>query len=297
MRTMILAATLIMCATANAQQCEPAVEATVKVILPRWTGSGWFCGSDDRGTYVATNAHVANQVGQAVTIQYRTLSGSQTVRGNTIFVAYSNGLAIDFALVRVPCKGHPELKLLTVPPDNVTNWKRKGSPGGQWPQVEKDFRDVRRWTGTLITGLPVAISGESGSPAWNTDGNATAQITWSTNGRAGAQSCYGIYNVIKARSLQVATPRPNEEMQELATTNRYTPDTLAWETSTLIENLPIWTDGTPDQPPPPEDECDLTDAERAIIQKIRELKTQQTATDWRKILIEIILLILRNLEL
>lgn len=201
------------------QIAQTAVAKTphVRCIFNGSCGSGTICGVDGRGAYVLTNAHVVGtQIGRVATVDCVTDQGTRRVRGRIVMSGYSDRTMVDFAILH--CEGLTSeryMPLLKGQPE-AAPYGTTGSPRCVWPQVVKDFRDPRNYGDGLITGLPDAIGGQSGSAIYNSNGQQIALLTWSIGGRCAGQKTAKLWQVAQQRNVNLADPRPEGlvEVQE-----------------------------------------------------------------------------------
>ena len=259
----------------------------VRCIAGNSCGSGTICGADSDGAYIVTNAHVTGTaLGRQVSVDCVVGSGTQRVSGRTVMTGYSDARMVDFSIVFVEgLSSKRYMPMLKAEPDNQP-YATTGSPKCVWPQVPKQFTNVQNYGDGLITGLPNAIGGQSGSAIFNAKGQQIALLTWSMNGRCAGQKTLKLWQVASQRNVQLADPRP-VELRELgdcefgrpATANgvfgdcvlierageNYRPvceNTIANVVGSAMEDLPIWVapgdvpqpepDPIPDCPPCPE---------------------------------------------
>jgi hypothetical protein len=179
-------------------------------------GSGTICGADADGAYVLSNAHVwGTQIGKSVNVDL--VSGGQTKRvvGKLVFAGYSSSRMVDFAIAYVEgLSSKRYMPLLKTEPDSPP-YGTTGSPRCVWPLVTKDFSDPRNYGQGLITGMPNAIGGQSGSAIYNSQGRQIALLTWSINGRCAGQKTSKLWEVASQRDVSLADERP-KDLQELA---------------------------------------------------------------------------------
>ena len=188
-------------------------------------GSGTICGADASGGYVVSNAHVwGTQIGKRVTIDI--VSGGQTRRlsGNIVFAGYSNSRMVDFAIAKF--EGLTSQRYMPMFKSEPANppYGTTGSPRCVWPLVTKQFNDPRNYGQGLITGLPDAIGGQSGSAIYNSTGQQIALLTWSINGRCAGQKTSKLWEVASQRNVLLADPRP-EGLVELCGNPQERPET------------------------------------------------------------------------
>lgn len=178
-------------------------------------GSGTICGADASGSYVLSNAHVwGTQIGKAVTIDIVSGGATKRLQGRLVFSGYSNSRMVDFAIAKVEGLSSKKYMPLSKTEPTAAPYGTRGSPQCVWPQVTKPFNDPRNYGQGLITGLPDAIGGQSGSAIYNSTGKQIALLTWSINGRCAGQKTSLLWKVAQERNVQLADARP-EGLREL----------------------------------------------------------------------------------
>lgn len=250
----------------------------VRCIAGNSCGSGTICGSDSDGSYVVTNAHVAGTtLGRVVNVDVVVDGQGVKTSGRVVMAGYSDSRMVDFCIIFVEgLSSKRYMPMLKTEPDNPP-YATTGSPRCVWPQVAKQFNDARSYGDGLLTGLPNAIGGQSGSAIYNSAGHQIALLTWSMSGRCAGQKTSKLWAVATMRNVLLADPRP-DGLRELSEPGSERPETsegifgecvLFGETAfgdrPLTENtvsnvvgaamdeLPIWYDpGKPDPAPDPE---------------------------------------------
>lgn len=189
----------------------------VRCIISGSCGSGTICGADARGGYVMTNAHVVGtQIGRVVSIDLVANGQTRRVSGRTVMAGYSNSRMVDFAIVFVEgLSSQRYMPMLKTEPE-AQPYRTTGSPRCVWPLVTKNFDQPRSFGDGLLTGLPNAIGGQSGSAIYNSDGQQIALLTWSIGGRCAGQKTSKLWQVATQRDVTLADPRPQglQEVQE-----------------------------------------------------------------------------------
>lgn len=252
----------------------------VRCIAGNSCGSGTICGSDGDGSYVVTNAHVAGTtLGRVVNVDVVANGQGVKTSGRVVMAGYSDSRMVDFCIIFVEgLSSKRYMPMLKTEPDSPP-FATTGSPRCVWPQVKKDFGDARNYGDGLITGLPNAIGGQSGSAICNSEGHQIALLTWSMSGRCAGQKTSKLWAVATTRNVQLADPRP-EGLRELAEPGSDRPETaegvfgdcklfeaatgvrpvtdniIANVVGSAMEDLPIWyAPGKPDPTPEPEPDC------------------------------------------
>jgi len=181
----------------------------VRCIINGSCGSGTICGTDGRGSYVVTNAHVVGTtLGRVVAIDLVSNGAARKVNGRTVMAGYSSSRMVDFAIVFVEgLSSKRYMPMLKTEPE-ARPFQTTGSPRCVWPLVLKNFDDPRNYGDGLITGSPNAIGGQSGSAIYNADGRQIALLTWSIGGRCAGQKTSKLWQVASQRNVQLADPRP-----------------------------------------------------------------------------------------
>lgn len=297
----------------------------VRCIAGNSCGSGTICGANSDGAYIVTNAHVAGTaLGRQVNVDVVVNGAGVRTSGRTVMAGYSDSRMVDFCIIFVEgLSSQVYMPMLKTEP-TAAPYGTTGSPKCVWPQVKKQFSDARNYGDGLITGLPNAIGGQSGSAIYNSDGHQIALLTWSMSGRCAGQKTSKLWQVAQSRNVQVADLRP-ADLRELAAPGSDRPATengvfgfcALFETATGgarpvtengvrhvvgsdMEELPIWF--VPGGNPPPDcpdcpdcPECDpncvvLNPTEKALIDAIRAQQSQtgirdgEKATDWLRII-------------
>lgn len=190
----------------------------VRCMVGNSCGSGTICGRDNTGSYVLSNAHVwGTQLGKVVNIDCVVNGAQKRVQGRLIFAGYSSTRMVDFAIALVPnLKSKRYMPMVKTEPVGQP-FATTGGPRCVWPQVTKPFNDPRSYGDGLITGMPDAIGGQSGSSIYNAQGNQIALLTWSINGRCAGQKTSKLWQVATSRNVLLADPRP-EGLTELGET-------------------------------------------------------------------------------
>lgn len=252
--TIALATALILClAAVTFSQPPPAATPHVRVIVNNTCGSGTICGSTEKGSWILTNAHVAGTaLGRTLKIDYVSADGDKQTTAITRHSGYSATRMVDYAIAfadGLQCES--PMKLLRTEPKQPP-FATKGSPRCVWPQVLKPFDDPRSYGQDLITGVPNAIGGQSGSGIYNEERNTIALLTWTINGRCAGQKTQKIWDIATTGNTELAGERPAglAELQELPSR----PETENVIQSSMVESvrdLPIWFQVTPDAPDTP----------------------------------------------
>lgn len=290
MQTRLLSLALIL-STAVCGQSQTPIHATsphVRVIAGNTCGSGTICGTDADGAWVLTNAHVAGTaLGRAVNVDLSTPSQITRTTGHTRYSGYSSTRAVDYALLYVPALSIDEpQQLLRTEPKQIP-FATTGSPRCVWPQVTKPFDDARLTNQGVLTGLPNAIGGQSGSSIYDRNNNAIALLTWSMNGRAAGQSTQMLYSVATSADVEIADRRlPGMQELNTAAPRPHTDEGIHATLAAAIQDLPIWTDGDA-QPPQdcPDKQPDCTPSCCCCADQ------SQTAIQWAELLRAILELI------
>ncbi len=258
----------------------------VRCIAGNSCGSGTICGTDGDGSYIVTNAHVTGtQLGRTVSIDCVVDGQTKRTSGRTVMTGYSDSRMVDFSIIFVPeLTSKRYMPMLKTEPDHLP-FATTGSPRCIWPQVQKPFGDARNYGDGLITGMPNAIGGQSGSAIYNNIGQQIALLTWSMNGRCAGQKTSKLWQVATSRNVQVADARPAglRELGEPCSSRPETREGVFGQcelfetaigdrpvTANMISNvvgasmdeMPIWVvpqpepDPIPDCPPcPPQPDC------------------------------------------
>lgn len=304
----------------------------VRCLVGNSCGSGTICGTDGKGAWVLSNAHVwGTQLGKQVIVDCVSNGARKRVAGRLVFTGYSNSRMVDFAIAYFEgLTSQRYMQILKVEPED-SPYQTTGCPRCVWPQVTKPFNDARNYGPGLITGLPDAIGGQSGSAIYNSEGEQIALLTWSINGRCAGQKTAKLWQVATTRNVLLADPRP-EGLTEINTGDRpetaegifgsfsaglveesqgsrpITENVIASVVVTM-DGLPIWTDGKPKpeppkpdepKPQPPADDCyKLSPKEWELIEFLRKQQKEmgagrERAFDWvaiLKLVMELIALI------
>lgn len=188
-------------------------------------GSGTICGADESGGYVVSNAHVwGTSIGKQVTIDIVSAGQTRRLTGRIVFAGYSNSRMVDFAIAKFEgLTSQRYMPMLKTEPANPP-YGTTGAPRCVWPLVVKQFNDPRNYGQGLITGLPDAIGGQSGSAIYNSAGQQIALLTWSINGRCAGQKTSKLWEVATQRNVLLADPRP-EGLVELCGNPQERPET------------------------------------------------------------------------
>jgi hypothetical protein len=292
-------------------QCIP-VEANVIVadtphvrcMVGNSCGSGTICGFDETGAYVLSNAHVwGTQLGKVVNIDAVVGGVQKRTQGRLVFAGYSSTRMVDFAIALCPnLKSERYMPLLKTEPASPP-YATTGSPRCVWPQVLKQFGDPRNYGDGLMTGLPDAIGGQSGSAIYNSAGQQIALLTWSINGRCAGQKTSKLWQVATTRNVLLADMRP-EGLKEMSgpfleegvfgllpfvqevqsgSVRPVTDNVIASIANSSMEQMPIWAN-----PKQPEPDCfELTEQEKELIEFLRkqaETGVGETKYNWAEII-------------
>ena len=275
----------------------------VRCMVGNSCGSGTICGVDDQGAYVLSNAHVwGTQLGKVVNIDAVVGGVQKRTTGRLVFAGYSSTRMVDFAIALCPnLKSKRYMPLLKTEPASPP-YATTGSPRCVWPQVLKPFDDPRNYGEGLLTGLPDAIGGQSGSAIYNAAGQQIALLTWSINGRCAGQKTSKLWQVATTRNVLLADMRPEglkemsepflEEgvfgslplLQEVQSGSRpVTDNVIASIANSSMEQMPIW--ANPTKPAP--DCYELTEQEKELIEFLRkqsETGVGETKYNWAEII-------------
>jgi hypothetical protein len=253
----------------------------VRCIAGNSCGSGTICGSDGDGSFIVTNAHVAGTaLGRSVNVDCVVNGSAQRVVGKTVMAGYSDSRMVDFCILYVEgLSSKRYMPMLKTEPDNPP-FGTTGSPRCVWPLQTKSFGDARNYGDGLITGLPNAIGGQSGSAIYNSKQQQIALLTWSIGTRCAGQKTSKLWQVATSRNVLLADPRPVGLVElgectgerpetkegvfgecglfEMQSGDRpFTANTIANIVGASMDQMPIWvTDGGPIEPEPdPNPDC------------------------------------------
>lgn len=266
-------ATLLLIATCPAalptHAAEPIEASTphVRILAGNTCGSGTICGQDPDGAWILTNAHVTGTaLGRNVKIDLVTPGGTTRINAQTRHTGYSDRTMVDYSFCYAPGLHTAQpMQLLRTKPQQ-SPFETTGSPSCAWPQQTKPFGDVAAYGRGLITGLPNAIGGQSGSAIYDANKHAVALLTWSINGRCAGQTTAKLWQVATQADAGLADARP-VDLTEIATDpdRPLTENAIQSTLANPIADLPVWhAPSDPNSPDPQPDQDLLSQFEKII---------------------------------
>lgn len=267
-----------------------------RIINGNSCGTGNLCGRDDQFIYILTNAHVAGtRIGHVVRCQALVNNTVEVFNATVIEAAYSSRTRTDWALLRAPANhmaGIEPIKLSKERPDPQKITGTWGCPRCEVPRGQV-IETVR--FGSVWLWQPNSIGGQSGSAVIQ-DGLEFGLLTWSEGGNGSGQFTATIY----AQSVGQNTDGPARTGAEIPVSPTFGVELKegyhAEDRETGLGEYPIWHDGADDgsgDPQPPGSAEPDNSPERRLFDRLRNLRRNDTGTDW----LAIINLILQLIEI